>query len=377
MTPKNLTSSTDLRRATTLVTGFPGFVASNLVAELIAGNSDASLVLLVQHRMMDAARTRVEALKRRFPQFDGSLELVEGDVTQPRLGLTVEVHERLLAQTGVVWHLAAIYDLAAPEQVSFQVNVGGTHRVLDFCAACHDFLRLNYVSTLYVSGERKGTIFEDELDENQSHPNHYESTKFWAELEVRKRMDSIDTVIYRPAITVGDSQTGATDKFDGPYFVFRALRKLPAWMPIPNPAGAVTPNIIPIDFLRRALVFLGERPESSGQTFHIADPHPMRASEIFALALKLLERGEPKGSLPASLLGQALRSEALEDALGLPREVVRYFTHDARYDTTNTDDALAETDFHCPHLSSYMLTLLDYMDRHLDETVEDDLRGAQ
>ena len=47
---------------------------------------------------------------------------------------------------------------------------------------------------------------EAELDCDQDFKNHYESTKFWAELEVRRRMGRIPTTIYRPAIVVGLSR---------------------------------------------------------------------------------------------------------------------------------------------------------------------------
>ena len=42
--------------------------------------------------------------------------------------------------------------------------------------------------------------------------------------------------VYRPAIVVGDSQTGAMDKVDGPYYFFPLMKlmrdRLPAWLPL-------------------------------------------------------------------------------------------------------------------------------------------------
>ncbi|HZX99153.1 MAG TPA: SDR family oxidoreductase [Dermatophilaceae bacterium] len=83
-----------------------------------------------------------------------------------------------------------------------------------------------YVSTCYVSGRYEGEFTEDALDEGQTFLNHYESTKFEAEKLVRAAMaDGLPTTIYRPGMVVGDSLTGETQKYDGPYFVAEFLRR--------------------------------------------------------------------------------------------------------------------------------------------------------
>ena len=106
-----------------------------------------------------------------------------------------------------VWHLAAVYDLAVAPQVARRVNVDGTRNVLDFCREQPHLRRLQYVSTCYVSGRFEGEFTEDALDVGQAFRNHYEETKYEAELLVRKAMaDGIPATIYRPGIVVGDSQ---------------------------------------------------------------------------------------------------------------------------------------------------------------------------
>jgi basic membrane lipoprotein Med (substrate-binding protein (PBP1-ABC) superfamily) len=71
--------------------------------------------------------------------------------------------------------------------------------------------------------------------------------------------------------------------------------------------------------------------------------------------------------LPPKLLDAALSVEGLEKRLGIPREVLEYFTHDARYDTTNASKALADSDVRCPHLSAYMQALVDYFEQFPDK----------
>ena len=93
-------------------------------------------------------------------------------------------------------------------EVAQRVNVDGTGNVLDFCLAAKDLERLAYVSTAYVAGKRTGVVYEHELVMGQEFKNHYESTKFQAEVWVRDEFDRVPTTILRPAIVVGDSVYG-------------------------------------------------------------------------------------------------------------------------------------------------------------------------
>ena len=123
--------------------------------------------------------------------------------------------------------------------------------MLAFCRAAERLERLNYVSTAYVAGDRTGVVYEHELDLGQGFKNHYESTKFQAEVWVRSAVDRIPTTIFRPAIVVGDSRTGETQKFDGPYYALRFIAATAArGMPVANIGRGATPfNVVPVDFI--------------------------------------------------------------------------------------------------------------------------------
>src|SRR6185295_13240080 len=105
-------------------------------------------------------------------------------------------------------------------EVGMRVNVDGTRHVLDFAAAQPSLERLHYVSTCYVSGRYQGVFAESDLEKGQTFNNYYEETKYLAEVEVQRRMrEGLPATIYRPSVVVGDSTSGATQKYDGPYFV--------------------------------------------------------------------------------------------------------------------------------------------------------------
>ncbi len=360
-----LAMPSDLQSAPVLLTGFPGFLSDHLLREL-ATRTEGELHLLCLPSMVKRGERRLSALQEEHQELKGRWQIHGGDITRRHLGLAEKVYGELKKKIGVVWHLAAIYDLAVGREVAYEVNVGGTQRVLEFCEAAEGLGRLNYVSTCYVSGERRGVILEEELDRGQGHKNAYEETKFWAEVEVQRRAEEsgIPTAIFRPGITVGHSQTGEVNKYDGPYYVFRLLHRLPEWMPFPNVGqGDAVVNLVPIDFVARAMGVLGHADGAEG-VFHLADPTPMRAQEIVDAVLKHLGRSPTVGSLPASWVERALRNSVVKGWTGVPVEALAYFNHDARYDTERSQEALERHGVRCPPLPTYLDRLLDYYLMH-------------
>src|SRR5690554_2634134 len=138
-------------------------------------------------------------------------------------------------------------------------------------------------------------------------------------------------------------------------------------MPSIRPGEAAV-NLIPIDFASDAMAFLGLKSGLSGQTFQIADAHPMLARDVIAAVLAAMGRAPAVTTLPPRLVDAALRRPSLEKLAGVPREALAYFNHGARYDTRNAQAALAGTEIHCPHLSSYMQTLVDYFLRNPEKS---------
>src|SRR4051812_16465093 len=162
-----------------LITGFPGFIGRRLAAKLLADDKKLQLVAVVEERMLEVARAAAG-------EIDGKrLEVIAGDIGEFHLGLADADFDRLAGEVTTVFHLAAIYNLAVPLTLAQKVNVEGTGNVLDFCRACSKLDRLVYVSTAYVAGERTGVVYEHELAMGQAFKNHYESTKFQAEVWVR------------------------------------------------------------------------------------------------------------------------------------------------------------------------------------------------
>ncbi len=121
----------------------------------------------------------------------------------------------------IVFHLAAIYDLAVERSLAMRVNVEGTRNVTRFAASLRALKHFHHVSTCYVAGQRIGRILEIELEHAAGFRNHYEETKYRAELEVERAKRELPVIIHRPSVVCGDSRTGETAKYDGIYYMMR------------------------------------------------------------------------------------------------------------------------------------------------------------
>ncbi|MDX1502181.1 MAG: SDR family oxidoreductase [Thermoanaerobaculia bacterium] len=350
----------------TLLTGFPGFLGSELVPRILAGDPERRVVCLVQSRFAELAAERAREVAERDPSAAGRISLVEGDITEPGLGMGSG--RDLTAEVDQVYHLAAVYDLMVRRRLALRVNVTGTSHVLDFCESCPAFERLHYVSTCYVSGRYAGIYTESDLDKGQTFNNHYEETKFLAEVEVQQRMrGGLPATVYRPAIVVGDSTTGATQKYDGPYFVIRWVLRQPlvAAVPVVGDPTAVRVNLVPRDFVIDAISHLGGLPESRGRVYQLADPEPLTVDEILDAVAEATGRRIVRVPLLKGAAKFALDwVPGVERLLQIPSASVDYFVHPTHYTSENTQAALAGTGIRVPPLTSYLDRLVRFARLH-------------
>jgi thioester reductase-like protein len=347
---------------TILFTGFPGFLGSELLWRVLERSSDATGLCLVQGKFEDLARRRAAELEAAHPKVAGRIVITLGDITLPGLGFSPET----TAEVTEVYHLAAVYDLSVSRELAMKVNVEGTRNTLDFAQKCPRLERFHYVSTCYVSGRYAGVFTESDLVKGQAFNNFYEETKYLAEVDVQQRMKSgLPATIYRPGIVVGDSRTGATQKFDGPYYVIRWLLKQPAalaFLPVPGNPKATVVNIVPRDFVIDAMVHLSGLPQSEGKVYQLADPNAINVDEILRVVQKATGRRVFRIPMPLGLAKWSLTSiPGVYRLMQIPAASVDYFVHPARYTSDNTQADLAGTGIAPPPFASYAPSLAAFV----------------
>jgi nucleoside-diphosphate-sugar epimerase len=197
-------------------------------------------------------------------------------------------------------------------------------------------------------------VLEDDLAAGQAFKNFYESTKFAAEVLVRASMDEIPTTVYRPAIVVGDSQTGETQKFDGPYYLLRSMsgRRGPL---LQVGRGDATFNVVPVDFVVAAIAAGSRDREAVGHTLHLVDPEPVSSHELARLLALEYAGREPKIPLPPGVVDRSLKYAPIRKLFGgTPRESIAYLNHPVRFDAAQAAEVLGRNGLRCPRFQEYV-----------------------
>ena len=345
------------------LTGFPGFIAGRLVQRL--ATEGARFLLLVQPAFMERALSEINRITNATDRSGGDFRVLEGDITQKNLGLSPVELEAARAETTTIFHLAAIYDLAASHDPAMRVNVGGTRNVNEFAQTLQHLRRYHYVSTCYVAGKRKGVILESDLQHEAGFRNHYEESKYLAELEVDALKSELPVTIHRPAVVVGDSQTGETAKYDGIYYLIHYLLKAPRLLPIFNIGNdKVSLNLVPIDWVVQGMVALAKDERAVGKTVQLADPEPLSTRGLFDAIAECINGRHSRFTIPAPLVQLSLSLPLSPKITGLPHSAVPYFFLRQTYDTTRAGELLEPHGIYCPRFDSYVGAIVDFASRH-------------
>jgi thioester reductase-like protein len=348
---------------TIFVTGFPGFIAGRLVERL--AREGARFLLLVQPAFVGRAHSDIDRIIEKTGAPPGRFRVLEGDITLEDLGLSADDAEAARRETTTLFHLAAIYDLAVARDLAMRVNVEGTRNVNRFALGLTNLRRYHYVSTCYVAGRRTGRILESELRHTAGFRNHYEETKYLAELEVEALKAKLPVTIHRPAVVCGDSRTGETAKYDGVYYLINYLRMFPAALSLANIGNSeVRLNVVPVDFVVEAMAALASDDAAAGETVQLADTAPLTTEELFDVISRNLSGRDSLFTIPAPLVRTTLSLPLNERVTGLPRVGVPYFFLKQTYDTARASALLEPHGVRCPSFPDYVPALLNFVERH-------------
>jgi dephospho-CoA kinase len=344
-------------RECALVTGFPAFTAKRMIAKLLAAEPETKLFVLARDKFAPDAAALLEELGA-----GARAEVLVGDICDMDLGLASHEYRALSKQLTWIHHLAGIYFMGIDDATARRVNVGGTRTVIELARDAARLERVVHWSTAMVSGNRHGTIYEEDLEAGQKFHNAYERTKFEAEQIVRNAMRQLPITVIRPAMVVGDSQTGVIDKLDGPYYLMTLIATNASGLRLPLLGRGDSPlHLVPIDYVIDAGWQVARSAGAAGKTFHLVDPNPMTARAVFEGVAEHAHTAVPRGSIPRPLARAVLRTPGLARLGRGPLAFLDMLDHAVHFDQTNTSNALAGTTLRCPPLADYLPVLVKHV----------------
>ncbi len=371
------------------VTGATGFIGKRLVAKLLERKG-----LVVHFLIRKESEHKIAGLREYWGADAAHAVPVLGDLTARKLGVAAGDIRKLKGRVDHCWHLAAVYDLSADEESQVAVNIEGTRDAVEFAKAI-GAEHFHHVSSIAAAGLYEGVFREDMFEEAENCDHPYFMTKHESERIVRKEA-RLPWTIHRPAMVVGDSRSGEMDKIDGPYDFFKLIQRmrqlLPPWLPAVGLEGGRV-NIVPVDFVVEALVYLGHKPDIDKHCFHLVDPVGYRVGDVLDIFSRAAHAPRMNLFVNAALLGiipksvkkglmaiapvRRIRNAVMKD-LGLPEDILTFVNYPTRFDSREAQAALDGSGIVVPNLKDYAWRLWDYWERHLDPELQIDrtLRGT-
>jgi thioester reductase-like protein len=350
-----------------LLTGASGFLGSFVLSELLRHTrTDVYCLVRAADAEVGAGKLRkaLEAYALWDEELSSGIFPVVGDLSEPLLGLGPERFEELAGKIDVVYHSGASVNWVYPYNALKPINVLGTQEVLRLAA--RDRVKpLHFVSTLGVFPlvGRDGVEVvreDDDLAHGGSLYNGYTQSKWVAEMLVETACQrGLPVCVYRPSLITGDSRTGAWNKDD---FTSKMIK---TWAGLGTAPEVYTKmNLVPVDYVSRAIVSLSLRDESLGKRFHLANPHPVGADDLvswieaFGYPIKRI----PYDRWRADLLNptKGLRQDALYSmapllSLSAAADGPALVGKVPEFDCRNTNEALSGTEISCPQVDGELI----------------------
>lgn len=255
------------------VTGATGSVGSALIPFLLAVPDDEVRLLL---RARDAAElaARLETLHAFWGHAADAperrrVQALAGDVEQPRFGLTPPEHAELTRVCTHIVHCAGKVRMNLPLDAARSAAVASARNVVELARACPGLQKIEFVSTVGVGGRMPGAVPETWIDAPRAFHNTYEQSKAEAEDLIRAEVErGLPLTIHRPSMVVGEAASGRVIHFQIFYYLceFLSGRRTRGLTPA---LGEARLDIIPADYVGRALAWASRTPETAGRILHL------------------------------------------------------------------------------------------------------------
>lgn len=315
-----------------LITGGSGFIGKVLIEKLLRTCPGIRRIfVLIRPKWGKEPHERLGELlnsplfddvRRRGINVEQRVLLVEGDVTEPHLGLSEQNLLRIMNEVSVIYHSAATVKFDEPLKQSVGINIAGVKNMIEICRKIPQLAALVHVSTAYANCDKReidehiypvGQLDPEKLIEMANwldqdtlqelklkllgpRPNTYTYTKALAEWLLVRSARDLPVVICRPSIVVASHREpleGWIDNCNGPTGIVLGSGKGLVRTMLAHKSFVA--DLVPVDSVINLIITLG-------WFAHVYQNHKLPNSEL-------------TGSQTESLLGSDSVSAADADSL--------------------------------------------------------------
>ena len=326
------------------LTGSTGFLGAFLIRSLIEQNTgkDIRIYCHVRAQNEEKGRERVISNMKHYrcwkDEYAQNIQAVTGSLEQPRLGMREDVYQELSQHVDAVYHNGAMLNFLFPYQFLKASNVDGTRECLRF--ACTGRAKyFHYISSYSVydnpSHFGKKVYESDPLASGEGYLLGYSETKWVSEkLAQSARERGLKACIYRPGDITGDTVNGIWEMKD---LISRLIVGCIHMQKAPDIKTRLF--TVPVDYVSEAIAHISRQEGACNLAFNILNPESFTIKSMVKAIRRMGYRIRivPYESWREELRGTNIRENPLRVLASLFPEVSG--TAGSDYATVTSDNA--------------------------------------
>ncbi len=308
---------------TLFIVSKPDSFIADLIDELAKHYEIEKIWFLVEEEDVEAAITHLPKLP--------PLELLVGDLRGVSLGLKEPL--RIWEKTTHFLYLNEFREFGAPFSTYYLKNIEAVKNALNFALRMKSLRQMIYMSTVFVAGLNTKVYPEAIVEHENDFRNHYERSKYFAEIEVSKKNHLLPITVIRPSFLVYTRDRSTWTNYA--YHVFRYISlSRPVFGPYYIGSGRGSMNFVDFETFKTAFIRLFDDSNAIGSAYNIVSADNMPSDsvlEIFASSVRY------KISRRISISTAKTISGIFGSFFGLPHDMVGYFADGDGYALNNME----------------------------------------
>ncbi len=359
-----------------LLTGATGYLGIHILYDLLS-TYDCTIFCLI--RKKDNFNPKVRLLKKLEYYFgkdilhfiDTRIQVINGDISLPNLGLQEQDYISLGKKIDMVIHCAAIVSHYGDKSLFDTINVNATNSIISFCQKFD--AKLNYISTTsvcaYHANDKSDTLSFDEhcLYIGQEYEgNIYIKSKFEAECHVWEAMkNGLKACVYRLGNITARYSDGKFQENDTQNAFLNRIVAFTKLSKIPISFANLSIDLSPVDICSNIIVHILNYSSSYGKVFHIYNNNTITVNTLLTYIETLGKHIEIVSDSDFNNL--LLHLHEKEDALGIINDV----TSNVTMQNTNI---ILNSDFTTQYIKNigiqWPIIELDYIEKFLNHYIQ-------